>query len=356
MNQIDLVVDHDMLVEPEHLVQPPPWAGHVPFANWLITKHRPAVLVELGTHTGLSYGAFCQAVAQHALGTRCYAVDTWEGDEQAGYYGDDVLESLKAWHDPRYAGFSQLLRTTFDEAVTHFEDASIDLLHIDGLHTFEAVKHDFETWFPKLSTRAIVLFHDTAVREKSFGVWRLWEALSSDYPSVHFEHSNGLGVLFVGSQALDTPALQQLIEQFHEVPELVRRLYTQLGERIEQRCRLQAFMKTSKESDERLALALERGKAMEELNTLVARQQQGIEQQDAVIREQQETLESLRATLTEHDRERAELGAELQALSDAQAELEAQCDQYKKRYESTINSRSWRLTQPLRRLAGWLRG
>lgn len=174
------------------------WIEHVPFAFSLIEMVRPRTFVELGTYGGASYCAFCESVKDLNLNTRCFAVDTWLGDEHAGYYGNDVYKSLKNFHDSRFANFSELVRTTFEEASERFVNSSIDLLHIDGLHTYEAVKSDFETWLPKMSKSGVILFHDTTVRQADFGVWRFWDEIKNAYPSFEFLHGHGLGVLVVG--------------------------------------------------------------------------------------------------------------------------------------------------------------
>ena len=189
---------------PEQIGPQPSWLEHAPFAFWLIEVLQPRTLVELGTHGGFSYFALCEAVQHCHLEAQCYAVDTWAGDEHAGYYGEDVYLGVKRHNDQRYAAFSTLVRSTFDDAVEHFTDGSIDLLHIDGQHFYDDVKHDFETWRRKLSDRAVVLFHDINVREKGFGVFRLWEDLRETNPHFEFFHGHGLGVLGVGS-ALPSP-------------------------------------------------------------------------------------------------------------------------------------------------------
>lgn len=194
MNQSNLL--NTAAFTPNSLQHPNAWVGHLPFAAWLIQEVSPKIFVELGTHTGNSYFSFCQSVAEAGLSTKCYAVDTWQGDEHAGQYSDEIYAVVNAHNSEHYADFSKLLRITFDDAASYFSNESIELLHIDGLHTYQAVLHDFETWLPKLALGAVVMFHDTNVRERNFGVWKLWEELQTSFPNnLEFVHSHGLGVL-----------------------------------------------------------------------------------------------------------------------------------------------------------------
>jgi hypothetical protein len=186
-------------MDPDRIAPGHTWLGHIPFAFYIILLCKPKILVELGTYSGNSYFAFCQAVKRLNTHTKCFAVDTWQGDKHSGsHYWSQAYADVKQHNQTHYAEFSTLIRSTFDEAQDKFGDRSIDLLHIDGLHTYEAVKHDFESWLPKLSDNAVVLFHDVSEKIKDFGVWKLWEEIENQYPSTLFQHSHGLGVLAVG--------------------------------------------------------------------------------------------------------------------------------------------------------------
>ena len=192
---------------------------------------------------GASFISACEAARRFDIGTRCVGVDTFSGDEQAGYIdGDEVFREVGAYIAARYRA-CELMRTTFDTAVRQFQDRSIDLLHIDGLHTYEAVAKDFQTWHPKLSERSIVLLHDIEVRDNGFGVWRLWEELKQKYPHFEFHHAYGLGVLGTGT------AIPRQVEDLLEYANtnskhavLVRRLCeaaaATLGERVSATARL----------------------------------------------------------------------------------------------------------------------
>jgi hypothetical protein len=223
-------LDHPISFMQPLRIAPSTWAAHIPFAFFLVEMLRPQTIVELGAQYGVSYCAFCQAVDSLKLDARCFAVDTWQGDDQAGYYAEDVLADLKKHHDPLYSRFSQLIQSTFDQALARFEDGTIDLLHIDGYHTYEAVKNDFDHWLPKMSRRGVILFHDVAVKQEGFGVWRFWDEIRLQYPHFDFSHGYGLGVLSVGDKVPST--LDDFTKDLKNYP-LVRQFFLYMGLKME---------------------------------------------------------------------------------------------------------------------------
>ena len=181
-----------LLYAPQHETLHSAWKGHRGFAQRLIKALQPEVFVELGVHAGDSY--FTMVETMHS--GKAYGVDTWTGDEHAGFYDAGIWKMVQGVN--RQYPNSALLRMTFDSATSLIQD-DINLLHIDGLHTYEAVKHDFETWEPKVTD--VILLHDICVPENpDFGVWKLWEEIKHDR-CFEFHHCHGLAVFCKSERA-----------------------------------------------------------------------------------------------------------------------------------------------------------
>jgi O-antigen biosynthesis protein len=249
---LNLLACKMVFAQPMRLARPVAWITHIPFAFAIMELHQPGLFVELGTHSGNSYCAFCQAVNYLELPTKCYAVDTWQGDEHAGHYGEDVFAELTRYHDPRYGSFSNLLRMRFDDALEYFSDGTLDLLHIDGCHHYEAVRNDFFAWLPKLSSRGVVLLHDSFMRSEEFGVWRLVEELRSSYKVFEFTHGHGLAVVAVGPDVAET-VLGDLFQDDDRATVAVRRCFATLGKRLMHQHQLRSLMSSSDELGTQIA-------------------------------------------------------------------------------------------------------
>jgi hypothetical protein len=169
------------------------WSMHLPFGYDLMRELAPKIFVELGVKQGESYFSFCQSAAENKVNVRCYGVDSWRGDIQTGNL-DPEMQHEVAEYNWQYSSFSELKTMLFAEALGDFRDATIDLLHIDGTHTYDDVKTDFESWLPKLSPNGIILFHDVMMRDRGFGVWKVWEEIAREDNSFLFEFGFGLGV------------------------------------------------------------------------------------------------------------------------------------------------------------------
>ncbi len=191
------------------------WLGHAPFLRFLIRELKPKIFVELGTHNGFSYFVGCQTIQELDLPTKAFAIDHWEGDPHAGEIEHSVFINVKEKNE-NYRSFSSLMKMRFSEAITKFDDNSIDLLHIDGFHTYTAVKEDFETWLPKMKSNGIILMHDVHVYRSDFGVYRFWNEVKSRYRTFEFLHSHGLGVVLLGEESnsiyLDSLLAGKLVE------------------------------------------------------------------------------------------------------------------------------------------------
>ena len=214
------------------------WVDHVSFGYDIVEAIRPQKVVELGAYNGMSYFAFCQSMIENNVNGLCYAIDTWGGDDHTGEYDDSILKDVRQHARENYRGISYLLKMLFNDAVAHFDDESIDLLHIDGLHTYDAVQEDFNTWYPKVTPGGIILFHDIEARQSDFGVWKYWSELESQHQTFAFHHGFGLGVLRKpGGDRSDPqhPLLELLFTGSEEERHKLRLLYIHNSEYIEAR-------------------------------------------------------------------------------------------------------------------------
>ena len=163
------------------------WTGHRLFAEWLVNKMDPEVVVELGVDFG--YSTFVFATSLRGRKGTIYGVDLFLGDFQAGKRNtyEYVMEKIRRYDI-----------TNIDIIVGDFTEISkswskpIDILHIDGLHTYGAVKNDYDSWSKYVKEDGIILFHDTAIHD--YGVKDFFREVESLY-KLYFIHSAGLGIL-----------------------------------------------------------------------------------------------------------------------------------------------------------------
>lgn len=207
------------------------WMDHIAFAYDLVAALEPKMIVELGVYNGLSFFTFCQSMIEHDIDGVAYAVDCWEGDEHTDAYDDSIFLDVQDHAREHYRGITYLLRMFFHEALQHFNDESVELLHIDGLHTYEAVSEDFRTWYPKVKPGGIVLFHDVMARIKDFGAWRFFEELEAEHPETfRFNHGFGLGVLRKpGGERRPNELLDMLFSGNEETEKRLRQFYVHAG-------------------------------------------------------------------------------------------------------------------------------
>jgi hypothetical protein len=126
----------------------------------------PQVIVEIGSYLGRSTVFFGLCLKQLNPSGRVVAIDPHTGDRQhLDALAVDELPSFQLFEQHcRAAGVQRWVdarRATSLEAAEGWSEP-VDLLYIDGWHSYEAVLDDGRAWLPHLSERGVVFFDDYA--------------------------------------------------------------------------------------------------------------------------------------------------------------------------------------------------
>ncbi|MFB6177607.1 MAG: class I SAM-dependent methyltransferase [Halobaculum sp.] len=193
----------------------------------LVAAHDPETVLEIGTNDGGTFYTWCRAVES---AEQIVSLDL-PGGEFGGGYDERTCDLFRTFTDD--ADLSFLRRDSHDPATlaaTRDElNNPVDFLFIDGDHTYEGVKQDFEMYSDLVADGGIVAFHDivetlddpAAVErrrervpdaEDRHFVWgeghpdcnvhQFWEELSADYETETFvshpeQTWGGIGVVFL---------------------------------------------------------------------------------------------------------------------------------------------------------------
>ena len=135
---------------------------------------------------------------------KLYAIDPHTKTDWNDWYSVDSLGAFN--RNIRKAGVNQyveLLRGTSAEIATGWNQ-EIDLLFIDGDHSYEGVRFDWETFSKFLKDFSITIFHDTTYELGSnydresckMGVARLVDELRTEgYPVITINRDFGVSIL-----------------------------------------------------------------------------------------------------------------------------------------------------------------
>jgi predicted O-methyltransferase YrrM len=163
----------------------------------IVSAARPRAMLEIGTFRGGTLFIFARLAAPDAIIVSL--------DLPASAMG----RLYRAAQVPLFRQFTHgnqslhLLRKDSHNPATRLkvsrilEGRQLDFLFIDGDHSYESVKADFECYAPFVRTRGVVAFHDIAMGPPS-GVSRYWGELRRRYRHVEIVHDHGPKAMGIG--------------------------------------------------------------------------------------------------------------------------------------------------------------
>ena len=169
----------------------------------LVRSAKPEVVVEIGSARGRSACFMGMALKENGFG-QLHAIDPhtrtdWNDDDSIETY-DLLAENVRRL---RLQAQIEILRDTSDNVARNWK-LPIDILFIDGDHSYEGVKRDWKLFSPFMNPYGNVVFHDTLwdlrpnpkYSRADMGVPRFVEELRSQgYPVITLDRDFGVSLV-----------------------------------------------------------------------------------------------------------------------------------------------------------------
>jgi predicted O-methyltransferase YrrM len=166
-------------------------------------------VVEIGTARGGVFYVLCQLASAAA---KLLSIDLPGGEFGGGYMIEDqkrFRSFAKGKQKLYFLRFDSHKLSTLNRVKQDLNGDKIDLLFIDGDHTYEGVKADFDMYSPLVRNGGLIAFHDICFHpaHPTCKVDQLWAELKSQYEHWEFIDPRdiswgGIGVI---RKKLDTP-------------------------------------------------------------------------------------------------------------------------------------------------------
>lgn len=174
---------------------PSAWKENAAFADWLIHRVEPDVVLDLGVDWG--HSTMCWA--NPGIGT-VYGVDTWEPNNYSsvGHNFDHFTQTFSHFKEHVIPNI-RLLKKDHRVAEQSWTRV-VDIIHFDILHDYEGVKAEYHLWKKHVRANGVYVFHDLLSFPDGCGKFFKQDL---DMPRVSFNNQYGLGVMCEDQQLID---------------------------------------------------------------------------------------------------------------------------------------------------------
>lgn len=160
----------------------------------LVSNLNPQIMLEIGCADGGTLFAWTQ------ICTEVYGI-TFDNE-----LGTVDANGLHVYFDKRTFGAMVYYGDSHDQSALDWiteqlDGRELDLLHIDGDHTYRGVSLDWDMYSPLVRQDGLVLIHDVGHAKKWFpGLWQWWEELDRGYiiQDERIDKRSGFGIVMVG--------------------------------------------------------------------------------------------------------------------------------------------------------------